>query len=509
MNKPQPLTTPSVKHIPFAYGMAAAADKLAAAISIVVFLISILGYWVYRWRNPRCNGRLPPGSMGFPLLGETLQFIAPHTDAGVSPFLKERIKRYGPVFKTSLFGLRVVASAEPEFSYSILQQEGSFASWYPESLAKIFGEKTLPYVPAPTYKYAKSLLWKMFGLESLRETLVPEFEEFACRFLQKWSQTPSIEVHDAVSDMVFDLTAKKLISYDPAKWSWNFRKTFDELMKGVSSFPLDIPGTTYSQCLKIRKKTVKMLEKMMEERIGCPEVKHGDFLDILINERKNEKTLITHELAVDLIFGLLFAAFDPTCSTLTLTIKLISENPEVLEALQEEHKKILKKKEDPSSGLTWEDCKSMKLTAMVITEATRLSNFAGMIFRKASHDYTTKEGYTIPAGWAVMVCPPVSHFNPEVYKDPLTFNPWRWEKGTVDITGRSKDYLAFGSGLRHCAGADFSKTQMSVFLHHLLMNYRWTVIEGGTVGWRPEIYFPNGFHIRLEKKSKEEQVKTN
>ncbi|KAL6004536.1 hypothetical protein ACLOJK_005091 [Asimina triloba] len=203
--------------------------------------------------------------------------------------------------------------------------------------------------------------------------------------------------------------------------------------------------------MAIRKKTLKM----MKERMACPEVEHGDFLDILINEVKNEKTLITHEIALDLIFGLLFAAFYP--------------------------------------HLFYTD-----IDCQVITEATRLSNFVAMLFRKASHDYTTKEGYTIPAGWAVMVCPPVSHFNPEVYKDPLTFNPWRWEKGS-DTTGGSKDYLAFGSGLRHCAGSDFSKTQMTIFLHHLITNYRWTRVRGGEVDWRPEICFPKGYRIRLEK----------
>ena len=36
-------------------------------------------------------------------------------------------------------------------------------------------------------------------------------------------------------------------------------------------------------------------------------------------------------------------------------------------------------------------------------------------------------GYTIPAGWAVMVCPPAVHLNPAKYHDPLAFNPWRWE----------------------------------------------------------------------------------
>jgi cytochrome P450 len=36
-------------------------------------------------------------------------------------------------------------------------------------------------------------------------------------------------------------------------------------------------------------------------------------------------------------------------------------------------------------------------------------------------------GYTIPAGWGIMVCPPAVHLNPDIYEDPLAFNPWRWQ----------------------------------------------------------------------------------
>jgi hypothetical protein len=40
------------------------------------------------------NGHLPPGSLGFPLLGETMQFFAPNPTCDISPFVKERLKRY-------------------------------------------------------------------------------------------------------------------------------------------------------------------------------------------------------------------------------------------------------------------------------------------------------------------------------------------------------------------------------------------------------------------------------
>lgn len=64
---------------------------MCSAVAVVVLAV----HWVYRWRNPRCSiGKLPPGSMGLPLLGETKQFFSPNTTFDVSPFIKDRIKTY-------------------------------------------------------------------------------------------------------------------------------------------------------------------------------------------------------------------------------------------------------------------------------------------------------------------------------------------------------------------------------------------------------------------------------
>ena len=56
-----------------------------------LFIASIT-HWVYKWRNPKCNGKLPPGSMGFPLLGETIQFFIPSKSLDISDFIKKRMK---------------------------------------------------------------------------------------------------------------------------------------------------------------------------------------------------------------------------------------------------------------------------------------------------------------------------------------------------------------------------------------------------------------------------------
>jgi hypothetical protein len=48
-------------------------------------------------------------------------------------------------------------------------------------------------------------------------------------------------------------------------------------------------------------------------------------------------------------------------------------------------------------------------------------------------------GYTIPKGWALMVVPAAIQLNSNIYEDPLTFNPWRWQVGRFFFPGWKKE----------------------------------------------------------------------
>jgi len=175
-------------------------------------------------------------------------------------------------------------------------------------------------------------------------------------------------------------------------------------------------------------------------------------------------------------------------------MKLLSEHPLVMEELTKEHELILSNRKDVGAGLSWKEYKSMTFTFMVINEVLRLANVAPGIFRKTMKDVVL-DGYTIPKGWAVMVCPPAVHLNPVSYQDPNTFNPWRWEG--KELIGGIRDFVAFGGGLRYCVGSDMARLQMAVFLHCLVTKYRWTIVKGGTIRRTPGLLFPDGIHIQL------------
>lgn len=60
---------------------------------IIALVVIRISHWLYRWSNPKCSGKLPPGAMGFPIIGETIDFFKPSGFNDVPSFLKKRMTR--------------------------------------------------------------------------------------------------------------------------------------------------------------------------------------------------------------------------------------------------------------------------------------------------------------------------------------------------------------------------------------------------------------------------------
>ncbi|XP_075673233.1 cucurbitadienol 11-hydroxylase-like isoform X2 [Castanea sativa] len=413
---------------------------------IVAALVIYLGYWLNKWSNPKCNGVLPPGSMGLPLIGETLQLIVPSYSLDLHPFIKKKAQKYGPIFRTSVAGSPIVLSIDPEFNHYIVKQEGRLVEvWYMDSFAKLFnmeGENKINVIGV-VHKYFRSIILNHCGADPLKENLLPQIEEFVNKTLQTWSSHPLVEMKHAAS--------------------------------------VD------------QNEALSMLRKILKDRINSPERHYEDLLDQAINDMDKEKFL-SEDLIVNVVFAMLFASFESISAALSLTLNLVAEHPTVLQELTDEHEAILKNRESPNSTLTWDEYKSMTFTHQVINEVLRLGSVAPGLLRKALKDIEFK-GYTIPAGWTIMLVNSAIQLNPNTYKDPLAFNPWRWKD--LDSLFVSKNFMPFGGGIRQCAGAEYSKTFLATFLHVLVTKYRWTKVKGGTNVRNPVLGFTDGLHIKF------------
>ncbi|XP_028093187.1 cytochrome P450 87A3-like isoform X2 [Camellia sinensis] len=186
--------------------------------------------------------------------------------------------------------------------------------------------------------------------------------------------------------MIFDFTLKQLYGYDWEKsLEMRHSEKFSSLLHGLLSLPLDIPGTTFHQCVKERKELLSMLKDIVQERIDSDNKFRGDFLDRVMEDMKTEKFL-TAKFLSNLMFGILFGNSEPISSVILLTLKLLSEHPSIFEELTAENEVIVKNRENPDSSLSWKEYKSMTFTPNVVNEVLRLANVAPELLRKVTKD---------------------------------------------------------------------------------------------------------------------------
>ncbi|KAK6918429.1 Cytochrome P450 [Dillenia turbinata] len=445
------------------------------------FLVGVvliwLSHWLYVWRNPKSNGKLPPGSMGFPIIGETIQYFAPYRFDDLPLFFRKRVARYGAVFRTNILGKQVVISTDSELNHYIFQQEGKlFEIWYPESFSKIIGQESFLKYHGILHKYLKNLVRNLVSPEKLKENMLREMNATTHKFLNQWTGQDSFDVKEGSADMIFEYFSLQLFGYDENKLKKNLRDNYKAFDAGLISFPLNIPGTAYHACLQGRKNVMKVIKERFEERKKTPRTSNHDFLDFMLEEIEREDTILNEAIAMEIVFILLFATYETTSTTITQATKFLTSHPSVLFELMREHEAILQNRGKEESELTWKEYKSMTFTHMFINETLRLANIVPSIFRRTVTDVELK-GYTIPAGWLVAVSPPALHLDPSKYENPLEFNPWRWQG--QELHSGSKNFMAFGGGVRLCVGADFAKLQVAVFLHHLVTKYSWRLVKGG------------------------------
>ncbi|CAN0825704.1 Cytochrome P450 87A3 [Linum grandiflorum] len=363
--------------------------------------------------------------MGFPLIGETIQFLLPSNSIDIPAFVKTRVQRYGPLFKTSLMGWPVVVLTDPEFCYNLLQKDGELVErWRSGTSAQVLSQDANSKTAVlHTYKVIKNSILGRFGFEPLKNgTFMAELEKTISTSMHRWSEFPQVELKTVTSTMIFNFMAKKLFSYEPDRipgseeLANNFTNFFEEYLK----FPINIPHiTSWRRCFKAQKKLMSIIADIVENRKKFPREKSEDYLDDILTMRQKED-FWTDNFIVIALFGLLLASFETISPTIVTTVKFLSEYPLVIQKLQEENEKILKNREVSSkSGLSWEEYKSMTYTRHVIKESLRISSVNPGILRKALTDIDV-DGYTIPKGWGVIVVPSAIQLSSTAYEDPLS-----------------------------------------------------------------------------------------
>ncbi|TMX05250.1 hypothetical protein EJD97_000107 [Solanum chilense] len=474
---------------------------------LYLFLSVFIFYLLRRMAAAHLRGRktrLPPGTLGLPFIGETLQLISAYKTENPEPFIDDRVSKYGSIFTTHVFGEPTVFSADPETNRFILQNEGRlFESSYPGSIQNLLGRYSLLLMRGSLHKRMHSLTMSFANSSILKDHLLGDIDRLVRLNLDSW--TGRVFLMDEAKKITFNLTVKQLMSFDPCEWTENLMKEYMLVIEGFFCIPLPIFSSTYRKAIQARTKVAEALGLVVrdrrKERDGG-EKRKNDMLEALFEGDGVEGVGFSDEEIVDFILALLVAGYETTSTIMTLAVKFLTETPNALSLLKEEHEEIRLRKGEVKS-LQWEDYKSMPFTQCVVNETLRIANIISGVFRRAMTDINIK-GYTIPKGWKVFASLRAVHLDHEHFKDARTFDPWRWQS-SEGPTSSPNVFTPFGGGPRRCPGYELARVELSVFLHHLVTRFSWVPAEADKLIFFPTTRMLKRYPINVQHRSLFEQ----
>ncbi|CAI9108181.1 OLC1v1007730C1 [Oldenlandia corymbosa var. corymbosa] len=447
------------------------------SISFTFIILILSAALTLRKNKKKQRLRLPPGSFGWPILGETLEFLNKGKAGEPDAFVKERMHRYGgtQVFKTSLTGNKVAVLCGPAGNKFLFGNENKVVQlWWPLSAKKLLGNGLSNRVGEEARRVRK-MVGYFVSPDALMRLYINTVDQVTRQHLNShWAGKQVVKTFPVIKSYTFELACRLFMSLEDPHHIAKLASLFNVFLKGVISIPLYIPGTRFYRASRATSTVRKELSLLLQHRRSALLSKTAspsqDLLSHLLASPDDHGNFMSESEIINNVLLLLFAGHDTSSVTITLLLKTLGELPHVYEHVRQEQLEIASSKAQ-GEFLGWEDIQKMKYSWNVVCEVMRLWPPIMGAFREALVDLNYA-GYDIPKGWKLYWTPASTQKEPDLFPDPTRFDPCRFEGAGP----KAYSYVPFGGGPRMCLGKEYARVEILVFLHNLVKDFRWSLI---------------------------------
>ncbi|XP_071736335.1 ent-kaurenoic acid oxidase 2-like [Rutidosis leptorrhynchoides] len=446
--------------------------------AVLMGAVTLVGWLLWWWNDVRYGRlvmatlgegkKLPPGHMGFPIIGDLLQFLWYFKFfRRPDDYIGSKRKKYGDgvgIIRTHLFGKPSVIVFLPTTCKHVFRDDKSFILIWKN--IEIVGETSLVAVHGKAHFRIRSFVSRSINKPDALSRIALAVQPRMISALQSWVKKHKVVAYKEVKKVTFQNIGKYFASLEPRRTLDELEECFAGMVKGFRAYKLNIPGTAFHHALQCRKRSMLIFKDELEKRkkIHARSSRPiNDLLDGLMNLKDDEVYYLSDTEILDNIVSLLVSGFETTVLVTTWAIYYLAKYPKVLQKLRDENMSLKNNKN--GQLVTSDEILKSKYTIKVVEETIRLANVVPFVLRTATKNVSYK-GYTIPKGWNMIMW--YLHTNTENFDDPMCFNPDRWDAPKKPVT-----YQPFGGGIRHCVGNMLARLQVALILHHLSTGYKW------------------------------------
>ncbi|XP_057704386.1 cytochrome P450 26C1 [Corythoichthys intestinalis] len=462
--------------------------------------------WELRWRltrDPHNPLPLPQGSMGWPLVGETLHWLLQGSD-----FHTCRRRRHGNVFKTHLLGKPVIRVTGAENIRKILLGEHTLVhTQWPQSTRIILGPNTLVNSAGDAHKEKRKVLAKVFSRGAL-ESYLPRLREVVRRQVAQWCAQPdAVDVYASAKSLTFRIAVRVLLGLRLNEERVVYLGTiFEQLIDNLFSLPVDAPLSGLRKGIKAREILHANMEKIIAEKMAQQHQEHLDAFDYMLSSAKEYGQNLSIQELKETAVELIFAAHSTTASASTSLVLQLLRHPGVAARLKAElDSEGLTSAGDggqsPRERLGLDELGRLSYLDCVIKEVLRFLPPVSGGYRTALRTFEL-DGYQVPKGWSVMYSIRDTHETAAVFQAPEAFDPDRFGPERRENRSSRFSYVPFGGGARSCVGKELAQVILKTLAVELLATCTWSLATRDFPKMQavPIVHPVNGLHVHFVQK---------
>jgi cytochrome P450 len=413
----------------------------------------------------------PPGPTGEPVLGSGRRYAD-----DPFAFISALEESYGDISRFEMGPIPTYLVTDPDAIERILVSDAdqfSKPEFQGEALGELLGEGLL-LSEGETWQRQRDLAQPAFSMRRLLG-MADRITDHATAMTDDWTPGSTVDAELETARVTLSVILDLMMGVElPAERIDTVQSQLEPLGRRFEPEPLrfaipdwvPMPGDAeYEAAIETLD---DVLDEIIERRRGTEGDPSGDggpmdFLSVLLRAQgRGEQSA---QQLRDEMMTMLLAGHDTTALTLTYTLFLLSEHPEVRERVEAEVDEQLDG-EEPTAA----DVREFEYLEWVIDEAMRLYPPVFALFRTPDEPVELC-GYTVPDDASVMLPQWGVHRSSRFWEGPDSFDPERFspERGA----GRPRfAFFPFGGGPRHCIGKHLAMLEAQLILATVLSQYR-------------------------------------
>jgi cytochrome P450 len=403
------------------------------------------------------------GDAGLPIVGHLIEMMR-----GGPDFLMHIYKTKGPLVFGDSPALPSVSALGPDAAqviYTNRNKDYSQQGW--TSVIGPFFNRGLMLLDFEEHMFHRRIMQEAF-VRSRLVSYVEQMDRVVSQVIANdWvTNDARFLLYPAMKELTLDIASMVFMGHEPGtdrELLTKVNKAFTTTtLAGLAIIRTSVTPFTWWRGLKARELLERYFAARVEERRG----KEGnDLLSVLCQTEDEDGNRFSDEDVINHMIFLMMAAHDTSTSTSTTMAYHLAANPEWQQRCRDESDRL------GDRPLDIESLEKLESLDLVMNESIRLVTPVQWAMRRTVRD-TELLGHYIPKNTNVLAFPGLNHRLPELWTDPMKFDPDRFTEPRNEHKRHRYAFSPFGGGAHKCIGMVFGQLEIKTILHRLLRRYR-------------------------------------